>query len=613
MKNVIYNPIYQIHKSPVGAVKCNDKVTMNIKVTKQYSLYDLRLIIKDDNNNLFKNLPLEVVSFDEYYNIYQITFKIEQTGLFWYYFEINDCYGIHYFASSSTLDAVLTDYMPISYQLLVTDNFKGSLNWFQGKVMYQIFVDRFYNGGVSHNRTNCIIHKNWNEIPNYLPVNNRILNNDFFGGDLLGVIEKLDYLKELNVGVIYFNPIFEAYSNHKYDTANYMKIDPMFGDDEIFQRLCSEAEKRGISVILDAVFNHTGDNSVYFNKYGEYNSLGAYQSKESKYYSWYSFIDYPNKYLSWWNFPELPSVNQESESYVEFITGKEGVINKWLNLGARGFRFDVIDELHDNFIEKINDTVKTNNPENIMIGEVWEDASHKVSYDHRRQYFNGKQIDSVMNYPLKNAILDFVKNGNGANLRNTMRNLVNNYPKHVLDSLMNILSTHDTIRLINNFSYFNYYELKKSEQASHLMTEKERVEAVKKIKMASLLEFTFPGVPAIYYGDEVGLEGWSDPFCRKTFPWNNMNQEILSWYKMLGELRKENVFADGEYQEEYIENSIYAFSRVKGKNKITVIVNNSYIDFVYNVNKGIDFIEKVNIKDYIVVKGQSVKVIKISE
>ena len=276
----------------------------------------------------------------------------------------------------------------------------------------------------------------------------KVLNNDFFGGNIRGILEKLDYLQSLHVTVLYLNPIFRSFSNHRYDTGNFMEIDPTFGTEEEFARLVEECRKRGIRIMLDGVFNHTGDDSLYFNKYGRYPGVGAYQSKDSKYYAWYNFIHYPEKYSAWWGIDNLPAVNEECPSYADYITGENGVIRYWLKYSLGGFRLDVADELPDEFIEKIRQAVKAADPEAVVLGEVWEDASNKIAYSKRRKYFWGKELDSVMNYPLKDAIIQFILSGDTSLFRQTVAMLRDNYPKSVLDSLMNILGTHDTARIL---------------------------------------------------------------------------------------------------------------------------------------------------------------------
>ena len=299
--------------------------------------------------------------------------------------------------------------------------------------------------------------------------------------------------------------------------------------------MVSECGKRGIRLILDGVFNHTGDDSRYFNKYGTYDEIGAYQSKDSKYYSWYNFRHFPDKYDSWWGIDVLPAVNENCPSYIDFITGIDIRIGRWMKYPLGGFRLDVADELPDEFVAKIRSAVKSANGDAVVIGEVWEDASNKIAYSTRRKYFQGEELDSVMNYPLKDAIINFVVSGNTSLLRRTVGMLLDHYPKCVLDSLMNILGTHDTVRVLTALGGVCAYN--KEEMAVLKLSAEQRAVATERLKIAAILLYTFFGVPCIYYGDEIGMEGYSDPFCRKPFAWDLIDEDILSHYRWLGELR----------------------------------------------------------------------------
>ena len=611
MKNILFNPFYVNYKSPQGAIKNSDNVLITIYIVEAYQLYHLDLIVKDDTNQEIKRLKMDKIGVENNYSIYHGAFTISQIGLYWYYFQFSDTYGTHYIGSNRDLDGVLTDYYPTSWQLLVYQDFIGQLNWFKGKLMYQIMVDRFYKHGETTPKPNAVMHENWSDTPLFKPINGNILNNDFFGGNLQGIIAKLDYLEELSVGIIYLNPIFEAPSNHKYDTSDYRKIDSMFGSLEDFQLLCKKAKEKGIAIIFDGVYNHTGDDSVYFNKYGHYPELGAFQSRFSKYYAWYKFTNWPNQYACWWDFKTLPAVNQDNINYRQFITGKYGVIDKWLTEGASGVRLDVVDELTNTFLEEIYQSAKTNNPENIVIGEVWEDASTKLAYNQRRQYLWGKQMDSVMNYPLKNAIFDFLNHDNLTGLVMQIRHLLNNYPKHVVDCLMNHLGTHDTIRLLTNFASVNGEQLTKEEQALYQMSANDLTKAITKLKLATAIQYTLPGVPSLYYGDETGMEGFRDPFCRKTINWDNINQDIWFWYKKLGKIRKDSVFIDGIYQEESTGNNVFAFSRIKNNDKIMTIINNNPHEINYHLGEGYDLIDEVIVSKKVFMGPKSAKIIKM--
>lgn len=578
MRDIFFNPFFEYNKSPQGAIIKNGIVTLRVSFIQSYNIWNLNVILKSDSKGIEKTFPLFYEKTDNF-NIFKTEFSLDEADIYWYYFSFEDCYGTHYICCDINMDATLTDEVTYSFQLSVHNGFKKDLKWFKGGVMYQILPDRFYNLDNNYCHPNGWMHKEWDEHPQYLPIHGKILNNDYFGGNLKGITAKLDYIKKLGVKAIYLNPISLAYSNHRYDTADYLELDPMLGTEEDFINLCAEAKKRKIGIIIDGVFNHTGSNSRYFNREGSFDELGAYQSKESKYYSWYKFIDYPNRYHSWWGFDTLPAINQKS-SFVDFVCNE--VIPKWIGLGASGYRLDVVDELNSEFVERISKAVKKANPKAILIGEVWEDASNKEAYGSRRHYFDGNELDSVMNYPFRRAIIEFVCYGNVYNLRNTLRSIINNYPKEVLDCLMNVLGTHDTERILSVCGNVNFHRMDKVEIANYKMDRDQYKDAVERLKMAAILQFTLPGVPCIFYGDEAGVEGYKDPFCRKTFPWHNINKNLHNFYIKLGEIRKQNKeFIDGKYKEIYAEESLFAFRR--GEN-IYVLVNNSNVDKYYDID-----------------------------
>ena len=578
MRDIFFNPFFEYNKSPQGAVIKNGIITLRVSFVQSYNIWNLCVVLKSDSKGIEKTFPLFYEKTDTF-NVFKTEFSLDEADIYWYYFRFEDCYGTHFICCDINMDATLNDDVTYSFQLSVHNGFKKDLKWFKGGVMYQILPDRFYNLDNNYCHSNGWMHKEWDEHPQYLPIHGRILNNDYFGGNLKGITAKLDYIKKLGVKALYLNPISLAYSNHRYDTADYLKLDPMLGTEEDFINLCAEAKKRKIGIIIDGVFNHTGSNSRYFNRDNQFDELGAYQSKESKYYDWYRFIEWPNKYHAWWGFDTLPAINQKS-SFVDFVCNE--VIPKWIGLGASGYRLDVVDELNSEFVEKISKAVKKANPKAILIGEVWEDASNKEAYGYRRHYFDGHELDSVMNYPFRKAIIEFVCYGNVYNIRNTLRSIINNYPKEVLDCLMNVLGTHDTERILSVCGNVNFHRMDKVEIANYRMDQTRYKDAVERLKMAAILQYTLPGVPCIFYGDEAGLEGYKDPFCRKTFPWNNINKNLHSFYVKLGEIRRQNKeFIDGKYKEVYADKSLFAFKR--GDN-IYVLVNNSNVNKYYDID-----------------------------
>ena len=510
---------------------------------------------------------------------FSITLRFLESGLYFYRFEL-DGRG---FGCGSMRRGELSD-VPCCWQITVYESDYKTPDWLKGGIMYQIFPDRFYKSGEISAPAHKVLRSDWGGIPHYRPnEHGKILNNDFFGGNLNGIREKLPYLKTLGVTALYFNPVFEAYSNHRYDTGDYMKIDPLLGTVEDFDRLIADAKTCGMGIILDGVFNHTGDDSRYFNRYGRYPEVGAYQATSSAYSDWYNFYEFPNGYDSWWGIATLPAVNENSASYQNFILGDGGVIKNWLSHGIMGWRLDVADEIPDFFLSKLRTSVKEENPNAVIIGDVWEDASNKVAYDVRRHYLQGCELDSVMNYPLKDAIISYVQTGNTAFLRETVLQLIDNYPKQTLDCLMNILGTHDTPRILTVLGGQN--PKSKDEMASACLDDVQRRQAKQKLKMAALLQFTLPGVPCIYYGDESGMEGYRDPFCRRCYDWENPDEELRAHYLKLGEIREKRlkeIFSEGTYREIFADQRCLVFERRCGKKVAYIYVNNS--SFQYNIN-----------------------------
>ncbi|TKC19303.1 alpha-amylase family glycosyl hydrolase [Robertmurraya kyonggiensis] len=569
-------------RHPSGAVPTHASILFEIEVPRFYGFKEVSLVVINDRTHQYHRLKMDWKGMECGRDIYELDIEIDDVGLYWYYFQLESVTEVQYFGMH---DTGISETEPPSWQLTVYDKEFTTPDWIKGGIFYHIFVDRFARVGKTMLKDDIFLRDDWGGLPTYKPNEEGVvLNNDFFGGNLKGIINKLDYIHSLGVTCLYLSPIFEAYSNHKYDTGDFTKIDPMFGKLADFHRLCKEAEKRGIRVILDGVFNHVGSDSVYFNKKGRYEEIGAYQSKASPYFSWFKFIDYPDDYESWWGIKTLPSVNEEELTYVDFITGKHGVASRWLEEGASGWRLDVVDELPDPFIEKIRKVMKSSQPDSLLIGEVWEDASNKIAYGHRKSYLLGKQLDSVMNYPFMNAIIEFVRNGEAEQLDTVVTSILQNYPMCVVECLMNMLGTHDTQRILTALGGKDLSHAPKEEQADTCMTKSERQVAIQLLKMASLLQMTLPGVPCIYYGDEAGMEGYNDPFNRRCFPWGHEERELVEWYQMLGAIRKDwTVFKEGEYETIYSKERVYLFQRTDGTEKVVIGVNRSEEPFRMDV------------------------------
>ena len=428
------------------------------------------------------------------------------------------------------------------WQLTVYED-TATPDWFGRGVTYQIFPDRFRRTGtpdVSGMVGRRWLHESWDDQPVFRPdEDGQITNRDFFGGSLAGITEKLDYLQSLSVTTLYLNPIFEAASNHRYDTADYRAIDPLLGDEETFRTLCREAHKRGMRVMLDGVFNHTGSRSRYFNADGFYPELGAAQSQDSPYYDWYSFHPWPTDYDAWWGVKTLPAVNEQRPAYRQFIfKGEDSVVRHWLRCGADGWRLDVADELPGDFIAGIRRAIEDEKPDGYLLGEVWEDGSNKVAYSQRRRYLLGRETHGLMNYPLRTALLRWLGGGDAAEFRESMETLRANYPPAAFYGAMNFLGTHDTPRILTLLGA-EHIPAAKEERAAFALSPAQLARGKARLRLAGMLLYGFPGSPTLFYGDEAGMQGFEDPLNRGTYPWGREDTGLLDFFRALGRLRKE--------------------------------------------------------------------------
>ncbi|MBR2915979.1 MAG: glycoside hydrolase family 13 protein [Clostridia bacterium] len=558
-----YNSRDLKYKNPFGAIKTEGETEFFIKTE---GVFEATLRLWQNEREIL--IPMEKTEGGFFGRVDMP----EKPQLVWYHFILRTDEGTKYYYDNEESfggEGVLKDCPDgKDYQITVYDkNFKTP-KWFYDCVMYQIFPDRFFKGEeLPKKREEYILHKDWYEPFSFQkhPFENGPACNDFYGGNLKGIEKKLPYLEELGISVIYLNPIFDAYSNHKYDTADYTKIDPMFGTEEDFKNLCAEAKKRGIRIILDGVFSHTGSDSIYFNKYKNYGEgVGAYQDQNSPYRKWYQFKE-GNNYESWWGCTNLPNVNETEPTYLDHIlTGKDAIIKKWLRLGASGWRLDVADELPDSFIKTLRKEAKSEKEDCVIIGEVWEDASNKISYSSQREYLLGDELDSVMNYPFKDSMIDFIKGYiNAPQFEKRIMKILENYPKEVSYSLMNMAGTHDTPRIktvLGTDADPSY--MSDEEKWNFSLKGTEETLAIERLMLMAFMQMTFVGVPSIYYGDEIGMEGFRDPYNRKPYSWRNINPELLEYYKELIKLRNENDFLKrGTFVPLYAKDKVFAYLR----------------------------------------------------
>jgi len=457
----------------------------------------------------------------------------------WYDFHAEDERGRRLYCgnASDKLGGVGAIYQdpPPSFQITVYDPAFDTPDYLRHGIMYQIFPDRFHRSKPPvTQRTDCEVHENWDDTPLlYADMTEGDRQAvDFFGGDLQGIIAKLPYLKDLGVSVLYLNPIFRARSNHRYDTGDYHQVDPFLGTNADFEQLCREAGKLGMRVMLDGVFSHTGDDSLYFNRLGNYPSVGAYQSKHSKYYPWYRFTQFPDRYACWWNIPTLPEINKDCPSFREFILGRDGVGALWVQRGACGWRLDVADELPMRFIRELRSSIRAEDPQAVLLGEVWEDASNKVAYGKLRNYCLGDTLDTVMNYPLRTVLIRFLTGqGDAAEVVRLVRSQQENYPVPFLYSLMNLMGSHDRARTLNMLVGQDYTHLPLRQRANQVMAPQVKALAVERLKKMLQIIIALPGMPSLYYGDEAGMEGAADPYNRGTYPWGREDKDLLSFVR----------------------------------------------------------------------------------
>ena len=569
------------YKDPFGAVPSGHPVVFHVYLPKSIAPDEVSLVIHADYMP-DQRVPMEMVRFTADENIYRCTFEPKEPKLYFYNFAYAEEQEVHILTPDDYKCAQI-DGNGGSWQLTVYDENMKTPGCFGDGILYQIFPDRFCNSGVPKDNVpkDRVLRRDWGELPVYRENKKGVFEcNDYFGGDLKGIESKLDYLESLGVTCIYLNPIFEAHSNHRYNVADYRKIDPLLGTEQDFRELCEAAKKRGMSVILDGVFNHTGSDSIYFNKEGRYGKhSGAYRDKNSPYYLWYQFKGDSKDYECWWGFKTLPNVNEDNPDYMDFVCrGEDSVIHHWMNAGASGFRLDVADELPDVIIDELHRAIKSHGEDCCIVGEVWEDASNKISYSRRRRYLLGGQLDSVMNYPFRECVLDYVRNGNGRRFLTTVNSIVENYPLPALNCAMNSLSTHDTERALTVLAGEPANGRDRIWQADHhYLMEDEYQRGVRCLKLATTLQYFLPGIPCLYYGDEAGLSGYRDPFNRCCYPWGYENEELVDWFRGLGQLRKKACFLkDSDFTPLCVNNNICSYVRRKDQeHQLLVAINRS--------------------------------------
>ncbi len=562
-------------KSPFGCITPGEACRLNIHVPDTAMATGVQCVICYENGQEAFRMNMTQTRREGHYTVYTGEFSLEQQGLYFYYFNIRKGHGgFRLYKAGDDTNMEAGDL----WQLTCIPADFTTPDWAKGAVIYQIFPDRFCKAGqcdLTGKLEPYTVHTHWEEDVDWRPTpQGEVLNNDFFGGNFQGIREKLPYLASLGVNILYLNPISKSFSSHRYDTGDYKTPDPMLGTEADFKALCQDAHALGMKVILDGVYSHTGSNSLYFNKSGAFPGTGAYRDKNSPYYPWYTFHSYPDVYESWWAFDTLPTVKKLEPSFIDYvITGEDSVLEHWLDLGADGFRLDVVDELPNEFVEILKTHLRKLRPDALLMGEVWEDASNKIAYGVRRRYFSGGVLDSVMNYPYQKAILKFLRGyDQGQELAAGVMTIAENYPAQVLACNMNLLGTHDTPRILT--ALVDEFDGDREELATRYLTPQQRELAMKRLKLATVLQYCLPGSPSIYYGDEAGMEGGKDPFNRRTYPWGREDRELLAHFRYLGTLRREHkALRTGDIQFFSRENGRVGFVRRDGVEQVKIYVN----------------------------------------
>ena len=564
------------YREPFGAAQTGTKVSLAIEISDP-APEAVRLMLWHGDDPEIHYLDMK----EEGEGRYAASFSLPDEGcLVWYAFEIEtereDSRAVFYYGNNAEdLGGEGRKYVddPHRYQITV---YKAAEvpEWYRNGIVYQIFPDRFFRDGGWHERTEAankrvndrrsdmkrIIQEDWTRAAFYVrDETGKVVEWPMMGGSLKGIEEKLDYLRSLGVTCIYLNPVFEASSNHRYDTGDYMHIDGVLGTDADFEELAAAAKEKGMRIILDGVFSHTGADSIYFDKAGNYsemrpdeeNAAGAWGNEDSPYRKWFKFDKNERYgYHSWWGVEDLPEVDENDPDYRNFILGEDGVVAHWMKKGASGWRLDVADELPDSFIAETRARIKATDPDGLLLGEVWEDASNKISYGERRMYFMGDELDSTMHYPLRDILLDYINYTIGASgAAERFMNIAENYPPENLYATLNLLGSHDRARIM-----------------TMMAAEEDYSSATKKVKLLSTLQYCLPGVPCIYYGDEAGLMGGTDPANRSGFPWGFENLDLGYHYRMLGLMYDEHpVLKDGGFEflsgRYGIDEDVLAFTR----------------------------------------------------
>ena len=591
-----------LYRTPGGAVPAGTPVTLRFR-TFHDDVNSVALRLYDLNAGGQKILPMTIAASDvdcyqsgldgKTCDFWQLTLPNGAPNNYWYRFVVIDgsktaFYGDNTSALDGGLGAPSNDPIDQSYALMVyTPGFTAPA-WAKNAVIYQIFPDRFRNGRANNDPKtgdtrydDPVVKLPWNTLPegycrNYTdgstncpwrfdstppadsPTKEGPRGRDYMGGDLKGVDQQLDYLRLIGVNTLYFNPIFDAGSNHSYDTQDYYKIDPYFGTQKDWENLVKHANQLGVRIILDGVFNHMSSDSPIFDRYGHYPAVGACESASSQYRSWFTFKDQANgpcagpngahtmTYDGWFGFDSIPVLNKSNPAVQAYFTGQNGVGQHWLQQGASSWRLDVMGDASfpNGYWEQFRSTVKQTKPDALIIGELWQKDSTLL------RYLRGDRADATMNYRMRDAVIGLLTPGafdskgfgdSGRQIKPSefaarIQSIREDYPDAAYYSLMNLLDSHDTERLLWTLTPGAANRAEKEQNAANVASGKQRQ------RLASLIQFTMPGAPTVYYGDEVGMTGSDDPDDRRTYPWPDLGGKpdtaLLRHYGSLAWIRQ---------------------------------------------------------------------------
>lgn len=569
--------VFHILDTPYSYGKDKDTLVVRVRVARN-DVKECYIYYKDryDWENPYSKQAMNVIAETELFTYYQTEISVFRNR-YRYYFEFIDMneesfqYNERGFVNP---EFKYNDMNSFQFPYIAEEDLYKEVNWLQEAVVYQIFPDRFYNGDNSIDVEGT---DQWGK--------GKVHRRSIYGGDLHGIIEKLPYLEELGVNLIYLTPIFKSDTNHKYNTEDYFNIDPQFGTLEEAKELVEKAHNLGIKIVFDAVFNHSGSDFFAFKDLIE-------NQQKSKYKEWYFIDSWPvkkakNKYYTFANgCDNMPKLNTNNKEVREYLL-KVGEF--WIKeIGIDGWRLDVCDEVGHEFWREFRKRVKEAKSDAIIIGEIMHEAN---------SFLKGDQLDGIMNYPFKNAIIDFFAKGiiNGREFLDIMAENRVLYMDSITKQMWNLIGSHDTKRIYNE-CHGN----------------------VNRMKLAIAYQFLYIGVPYIYYGDEIGLDGGDDPENRKCMIWDKekQNRELFDFYKNMINIRKNNkVFTFGNFKEVYCENNIIAFKRVLEKEEVLCVFNNSDDSVLVNINlelKAVNLITK-SIEDLVKIKldGFSFKIYKV--